>query len=561
MRLMSCIALAAALLAPAAQAEPFDRMLPESTTVYLSIDNVKRTKERFNTSALKALWDDPAVQAFLEKPLKALEEELARIKKEEGISPLEILSLIDGQFCLVIPEIELRKDGEPRDPDFFILIDVGENAGKVKELIAKIEAGALQEKNLRRVEEEFRGVKIVRYANPDAEEGGKRRGSGPPTWFLDGKTLAISENADALKKLLARRGDTESPSLANNETYRRVRARMGEAPEVFAFLNMRSINKALAELQGEEPAMFRAILGLDTIDALAAQATLGRGGFDFTVFVAMSGAKQGIMKIFDAKNSPLAPPKWVPADATDVMTMAIDFAELLAEARRVEQRLGQAGTIDKFFEMARGSGIDIEKDVLGALGKELTFFQTSPEKPQAAGPIPPVTIAIEVKDKPRLEAALDKVFLMAQGMLPVEEEMYMDTKIRKLNVVMFSVGIALLQDQLLISSAPEQIKDVIRVYGKDAKGFVDSETYARGVAMLPQGRIIIGVQQFAKSLRNGIFGALLLSGGGGAVDANLFPKTEVFEKYLDVAASAMVNEEGGIYYIQRIGFKNDAEEK
>ena len=560
MRLLSCIALAATLFAPAAQAEPFDRMIPDSTTVYLSIENVKRTTDRFDSSALKALWNDPALQAFLEKPIKDFEEEMARIEKEEGISPMEILGLVNGQVCMVIPDIEFRPDGEPNDPDFFLLIDVGENAGKVTELIAKLEAGRLEEQNLRRVEEEFRGVTIVRYENPDAE---KAEENGPPTWFLDGGTLALAEKPEALKKLLARRGDTESPSLATNETYRRVRARLGATPEIFAFLNVRALNKQLAELQGEEPAMARAILGLDTVDAVAAQANLGRGGLDFSMFIAMSGAKQGIMKIFDSKNSPLAPPKWVPADATDVSSMAIDFAEVLAEARRVEQRLGQAGSIDMVFEIARGNGIDVEKDIIGALGKEITFFQKSPEQPGQGGPVPPITFAIEVKDKPRLEAALDRLFAMIQQaqMVPIEEETYLDTKIRKINVAMiFTVGITLLQDQLMISTTPEQIKDVIRIYGKDAKGFVDSETYARGAAMLPQGRILVGIQQFAKSLRSGIFGALLLA-DGETVDAKLFPKTEVFEKYLDVAASAMVNEEGGLYYIQRIGFKNNAEEK
>ena len=55
------LALAVLFCAPELQAEPFDRLLPDTTILYVSIENIARTKERFKESALQGLWDDPAV--------------------------------------------------------------------------------------------------------------------------------------------------------------------------------------------------------------------------------------------------------------------------------------------------------------------------------------------------------------------------------------------------------------------------------------------------------------------------------------------------------------------
>jgi hypothetical protein len=101
------------------------------------------------------------------------------------------------------------------------------------------------------------------------------------------------------------------------------------------------------------------------------------------------------------------------------------------------------------------------------------------------------------------------------------------------------------------------LKDVIRNYGKDVKGIADSEDYRRGMALVPEARTMMSFSQIAKSIQGSIFG-MLTTAQSDVFEADKFPKQEVFEKYLDVAATAVVNEEAGVFYTYVVAFKEDA---
>jgi hypothetical protein len=493
------------------------------------------------------------MQAFLEKPLKAWDEEMKQLKQEIGLNPEDLWGVLQGQVAVVISEVGFAK-GEPEFHPV-VLADIGEHERRVRELIAEVEQERLKDGTVRRLEEEFRGITIVRYAT--AEEGAKSAEPGPNCWYIDGTTLGIAERAEDLKQVLARKGDTESPSLSDSEAYRRVRARMGENPEVVAYLGMAGIKKLMAEMQQNDMEMLlvTALSGIDNIEGIGMQATLGRGGVAVNGYVSIpNGKKEGMLKFFDAQNSTLVPPKWVPPDAADVTTMAIDFAALLAEGRRIAAKFGAEGNMDMVFEMSKGMGIDIEQDVIGSLGKEITFYSKLPEEGAPAAMFPPFVLAIEIKDKPKLERVFATLgMILQQQGLPIEEEEYMGVKLRTLNMMFFQVSMALLPDQFLIAMSHDPIKDVVTRYGKDVKGLVDGEDFVRAASRLPEGRMAIGFGRFDKAAREGVVGTMLKQ-SPDKVDMNLFPKPEVIQKYIDIASSAITNEDAGIFYTWILAF-------
>ncbi len=289
---LACLAVVAASFAPAAQADPFDQLLSDSTVLYVSIENLAKTTERYKESALFALYNDPAMQVFLEKPLRAWAEMMMKMKAEDGISPEDVFKVLAGQVAVVIPEIRFGQRGIVARP--VVLADVGD-AEVVQGLITQVEEVLLKDDNVRRMEEEFRGVTIVHYARAQEDEEGAREPDGPQCWYLDGKTLALAEKVDDLKAILARKGDTEAPSLANHEPYRRVRARLGERAEVVAFLNVSVLNKVMAEIQRKDAAMFRVISGMESVDGLGMQTSLSRDGLTMSMFISIPGAKQGLL--------------------------------------------------------------------------------------------------------------------------------------------------------------------------------------------------------------------------------------------------------------------------
>ncbi|MCZ6787986.1 MAG: DUF3352 domain-containing protein [Planctomycetota bacterium] len=554
-RSLACLVVVAASFAPAAQADPFDQLLSDSTVLYVSIEDLAKTTERYKEGALFALYNDPAMQVFLEKPLQIWAAKMAKMKAEDGISPEDVFNVLTGQVAIVIPEVRFHKRGVDARP--VVLADV-RDAEKVQELIKQIEEILLKDDDVRRTEEEFRGVTIVHYARAqeEDEEKGAKKPDGPQCWYIDGKTLALAEKVDDLKAILARKGDMETPSLANHEPYRRVRARLGERADVVVFLNVSVLNKSLAEMPSDSVAMFRVISGLESVDGLGMQASLARDGLTMSMFISVPGAKQGLLKLFDAKNSPLQPPKWVPGDVSDVTTMSIDLVELMKEARNIEKKLGKEGTIDMLLETAKGMGVDIEKEIIASLGKEMTMFSRLASEGGNAS----MGFAIEVKDKPKLDGAIQKLLTVAQAWgLQTEDEDYLGVKIRTIKMGFLSIPIALLPDQFMVGSDVDLMKDVIRAYGKDVKGLIDADDYARGTAGLPEGRIMIGFTRFAKAVRATMLG-VLLGAAPGVVDMSKFPKSEDIEKYLDVTTSLLINEENGIFYASRLAFKKAAED-
>jgi hypothetical protein len=569
------LALAAALFAPAVSAESFDRRLPDSTIFYFSIENLERTKERYNASPLNGLWNDPAMQAFLEKPLKRWSEWMEELKKEDGITPEEVFSVVSGQVVFAITEMR-ADDPDGEDVGFLALVDVSGKQEKVKELISKAEETLLKDDKFRRMDEEFQGITLVHYASAGEEEEVKNQEK-PDCWFLDGDTFAIGTALRDLKKIVALRGDSEASTLADSEIYRKVRARVGARSEAFAYLGVKELMRALAEKEGgaenETLRMVSAILGLEVVEAVGVQASIEGGGVQMSAFIPLSGDKEGILKFFDAANSALAPPGFVPEDVVSASTVMLDWPELIEEARRVANRIqpGAAQQVDVVLQQMKGQmGIDIEKDLFGSLGKEMTITLKQPAEaaegvPMMGPPMPRMLLAFEVKDKAKLENVVNVLLMMAQQFgVPAQDEEYLGVKIKVLQTPMVQAGLAILPDRFLFATNIEDIKDVLRRYGKEVPGLVESADFARAMSHLPESRIMVGFSREAKALKGNLMTAFFtgIPGGRQTIDVDKFPKTEVLEKYIDVGSSAISNEEGGIFYTYFMAFteKKEGEE-
>src|SRR5262245_66404363 len=93
----------AAATARAARADEVDRWLPDSTAIYVTVENVKASSERLATHPLKALWDEPRMQKFLEGPLAELDKLMKHAAVEMGgASPADLLKALQGQVAFAV---------------------------------------------------------------------------------------------------------------------------------------------------------------------------------------------------------------------------------------------------------------------------------------------------------------------------------------------------------------------------------------------------------------------------------------------------------------------------
>ncbi len=547
--------LAALLLAAVARAQSFDEFVPDSTLLYVSVENVARTRERWEKSPLAALWKDEAMQAFLEKPRAKWAAWMEKVRSEDEFTPDDVLEVLAGQLAVALVWAEGADEPTP-----LILADIGENGEKVRELLVKMEKKG-SESGERRDEEEFRGVTIVRYSK--GGEDVERTDEG--AWFLDGRTFAAAEKADSLKDLLARREHKEEGTLASRELYRRTRGRLGaRGADFFAYVDASNLVKALVDSEGiDEDAMrIMGALGLTAIEGLALEFAIEPGGLALRFFLPVKGPKEGVLKLLDGKNSALLPPRYAPADALTAGAWTFDLPAMYEEARKIADRIeeGSSAQMDAAFaNIKEMTGVDVPADIIASLGTEIAYHTRAPDP--AAPPTPlgaRFTMSIQLKDRERFEAALEKlVAALAPGMAAQD---YLGVKLR---VVPTPMGIqpafAVLPDRLLFALTADDAKDVIARYGKEAKGFLDREDVTTALAILPAQRFMVSVEDLPKSLAaasSSIAGAMSLVAASGdaqdiaeAVDFSLFPKAEVLAKYIGLTVGSVVNEEDGVSYL------------
>jgi hypothetical protein len=548
MRTLSC----ALLLAAVAAAQSFDSLLPESTVAYVSIENAKRTKERWDASRLAALWKDEAMQAFLEKPRAAWAKAMEKMLDEDGGTVDEVLDLLAGQFAVGATWPEGAEE-----PAVLVLADIGENREKLLELLARIEKREADE-GQKRDEEEFRGVKIVQYKYGDEPDS---------AWFLDGTMFALTDTAEALKDVLARKDRTEG-TLASRELYKRTRARLGaRSSDVFVYVDGPNLLTGLqgAGLVDEQKMHVLAALGITAIEGLAVEFAIEPKALALRMFLPVKGAKTGFMKLLDAKNSALVPPRYVPAEALTAGAWTIDTAALWEEARRTMDRIeeGMSEQMDAQLAMFKEQmGVDIQGDIIASLGNGIAYHTLAPapakEGDAAANPMgmSRFVLSLEIKDRERFEGALEKL-LTAYGLAPVTQE-YLGVKVRKVPTMFgFIPTFAVLPDRVLFSMETDLVKDVITRYGKEAPGFVDREDMAKALATLPAGRFVVSAEDLPSSLAaasSALASMMSLVAMeepefAEAVDLTLFPPKEVLRKYVGMTVGCLVNEEDGLSYV------------
>lgn len=555
--------LALLLLAAAARGQSFDELLPDSTVFYLSIENLSRTRERFGKSPLNALWEHEETQAFAAVAKTRWEAWNEEARKEDGFSPAEVFRTVAGQVVLAMSRIVVKEDD--LEPSLLVLADIGDKADEVRRMAAAAERAA-EEKGarFRRDEEDFRGVTLVHYRRASGEEDG-----GPSCWFLAGSLFGAADDPEDLKAVLARRGAGPQGSLAGIPAYARIRQRLGGRADLVAYGNGPAFFDLVAKQMQPGTAPALGALGVNGIEGVGVQVTLQPDSVTLSAFLATTGKKEGVLKLLDGANSGALPPRFVPADATSAATFTLSLPELWAEARRTADRIqpGMAAMMDASMEQLKGqTGVDLRTDVFDALGTQVVYYQRLPDKPGEAAPgpfgpaagLPAFVLAWSVKDKARLEGALQVLYAQAGPML--QEGEFLGTKYRVLNLPMLPVQPALtvLPDQLVVALSLDDLKDVLTRYGKDVKGLVDQPEFRRAIEHLPPQRFSLGFTREARALRQG-FLAGFLSGldeaGGHLFDRERMPSQETLERYLDVAGTAMVNEEAGVFYTYRLNLK------
>jgi len=397
---------------------PFAEWFPGDTALYLSVRDLPGLRARLDRTAL---WKDPALQGLLPAPVPAAGR---------------LWDLVTGEWTLgVLP----ATGGQAAD--ILLLCDVGDNGPRVRDLLLHAQGGR------RYALTRHKDVAVMVEVAPRDPQ---RRAS----WCLLGRWFAYASDYDLMRSRL----DGEGEPLARHADYRRVRGRLGGG-DAFAYF---AFNLASSQVGA---------LGLGTVRAVGATLDLKDDGIAGQAYLLAPGPKRGVLKVAASGNRKLEPPPFLPASTSTCLTFAVHWRSVWREFVRTGDALGQHTSFaeTQIREATRAAGLDFDKDILGALGDEVTILERDRR-----------VLLVEVRHRKRLAKVLEAVTADAA----VRKVMHKGVLVRAFPDGSF---IALLDEALLIAQSAADVRALIEREGPSVR---ETEAYAATAAALPGRRIL-----------------------------------------------------------------------
>jgi hypothetical protein len=395
------LAVAGAALYLRSRAKPAPKaasLLPETTLLYVAVPDFPKSRQRFQQTQLCALWQEPEVQAFLERPGAALREALGAAPSDSVLGQIleaRALGLLQGEVFLAVTHIT---------PNFGVVVGA-DVRGKQIEARAFLKAA---EHDLAR---QFPGATASekRYLGVDYE-----------VWHLTGRSdvchaflnslLIITPDEDLLRDLITRftgQAATQTRTLSASDAFQNALRHTPAGHEAVAFLNVRPLLGFVGPLLALAPQSGGAIQSLANIESTAATMTFTDGLVEDTGLIAYAGTNHVPVPPVERRTLALTSP--------DTSWYAVQSVNLAAFYRTAMDSVVLSGNAtltsaaSRFDGELRRRGLRFDEDVLEHLGPELAWIGAWREGARW----PDVALVAEVREagalRPKLDAAMDAV--------------------------------------------------------------------------------------------------------------------------------------------------------
>lgn len=403
-RSMLVVLLILALAAPSLAARPAaDKLVPDSTVVYVCVPNVPELSKRFLNTAIGRMAQDPQVQPFLKHLYGSMTDFVAKYQDRIGLGLNDILALPQGELALaVVPQ-------ESGPPALILFLDAGSQLSNALTLVQKGSEN-LEKMGAKKSEQTIEGTKVTVF-----EALGRRERT--VAWFEKDGTIVAASSIDAIKGVLGLwGGQSTSGSLAQSSKYTAILARcQSKEDPAQAYLYIDPIALIRAVGQGQ-PAAQLAIalfptLGLDGLMAAGASLTFDTGHFDsiFHGYLMLENPRGGVFDILAFKSGDTKPEPWVPSDTATYVTLYFDFDRGFRNFEKLYDSIRGEGSLAGEMERANQSlGVDIAKEILPQLAGRATLVTRF--EGVSASMSPSNTLALKLKNVDEAAKLLERIY-------------------------------------------------------------------------------------------------------------------------------------------------------
>ncbi len=377
--------IATCLMTASATAQtPFAQLLPEDTLAVVRISNFAELRDRVAETHFGKLIADPAMKPFIDSVLESLQELGTEFQKQAGLSVKELLALPHGEVALAVlapGEDEDAEEGEGSDPGVIVMLNVGPNVKKIRELMDRLTAKLVDDDEYEKEVEEVQGTDVtILTPGEDADENAQ-----DVVWCIRDSVAIVATDDGAVTDVLGRWDGGAEDTLAQRAAYQRVLQRAGEDAQIHVYIDLPSVGSLIMKelpfggLGGGNPQAEQVLklLGLDSFRAIGGSVAFGQGAFDTVVklMVHYETPPRGLTRAIHFPETALEPEAWVPADVVSYSTVNFSFGELFGVVDEIVEQF-QPGGVSAVLQAvlaAQGVDFDVKRELITPLGKRVTI--------------------------------------------------------------------------------------------------------------------------------------------------------------------------------------------
>ncbi len=399
-------------------------LLPETTVVYVQLENTRDLVEKLSQSTIGQMLADEKIAPLAQELYAQAQEAYAEVQNTVGLSLEEIQSLPSGEVCFAI--VAPRR----KDPAYVLIIDTDPESEAFTKAMDR--AHQLAEEN---------GIEIEKETNDDEIEFETMnvQGQQVTTVRKDG-TLVASTSREVLDDLLERwmeRTVEKDRPLSSNRKFvtimNRCRGTKDTPPEIRFFVD--PIALARSALRGNAGAQaglnFLPVLGLDGLLAVGGTSLFNEQEFESVshMHILLSNPRAGLFEMLALKPGDYRPQSWVPNNTTNFMTTSWDIEKMYVEFAKIYDTFSGEGGLEKEVqkEINDELGLDLREDILGSLSGRITYVQWVEGGKRINDTIN--ALGIELRDRDKFQKVVDTIIAkirsdQGEGEDPLTEEDY-----------------------------------------------------------------------------------------------------------------------------------------
>ncbi len=360
------------LVAPVAVGQERPRavdLLPERTSVYVQINNVRELVEDFRQSNFGRMLQDEQIAPLVGELYAEAQSAYEDVQEQVGVPLAELQSLPTGEICFAI--ITPRRE----TPVFALLADVSDETGTATTLLERVHT-LIREEGGEIVDETRHGLE-TKYVRGDED-----------IWYvLHQGTFLVASNETAFDEMIARwagDADPKDTTLASNRKFTTImnkcRSIEGQPLTMSFFVDPITLARSFTQGNASAGLVFGAlrVLGIDGVSALGGAAIFNEQDYEsiFHGHLLLSSPREGIFEMIALKPGIFDPEPFVPENCATYMTSHWDARKFMAELEKIVDTFTSEGTFRQQLQENVNDEleIDLQTDLIENLEGRITYL-------------------------------------------------------------------------------------------------------------------------------------------------------------------------------------------